>query len=279
MIEVQFKKTRNPNFSWVIPKERFGYQLVKVTGLNPPKANVNTSRISGVDGSQFNSSSVNQRNIVLTYKPIEGNYANTVEDKRLQFIGWFEQNVEIDLCFITARRTAYISGYVESVEYDLFQNPELIQISIICPESNFHAENEETYSLVYKSGTAYDSYYALPEDKSDCDIGYILTITATANIGKMVISVDYNSDHDCSVSNISNGDTIIVNTRKGEKIVKKNGNANFNNYNGDYNPLLNDCDGSDIFYFGIRCYNSDNTQLRGNVLSGNIKIIQLYRGL
>ena len=283
MVGVLFKKASENN--WVELQEKYGYQLIKVTGLNPPKANVNTSRISGIDGSQFNSSTVNQRNIVLTYKPLEGDYQNTVEDKRLEFLGWFEQNVLMDLRFKTAKRDAYISGYVESVEYDLFQNPELIQISIVCPESNFHAGSDDVATIQFESSPVGKAYTTV-DDYSDCEVGFILDITASADISKIIVSRrpdNYaTTDFKFQITGIQNGDKIHVNTNNGSKIVTKNGNMYFNGFSGMYFKLPNYTPSVVPLKVGvdIRCFNSSD-QLIGasGKFTGTMTVRQLYRGL
>lgn len=45
---------------------RSQYSLIHVTGLTPPKANINTSAAGTIDGEFYNSARVNMRNIVLT---------------------------------------------------------------------------------------------------------------------------------------------------------------------------------------------------------------------
>lgn len=44
------------------------YQIVEIDGLNPPKANINSSTVAGMDGTQFISSKLEDRNIVITIK-------------------------------------------------------------------------------------------------------------------------------------------------------------------------------------------------------------------
>ena len=44
------------------------YQVLSVKGLNPPNAQINRSTVAGLDGSKFNSSKLEERNIVITLK-------------------------------------------------------------------------------------------------------------------------------------------------------------------------------------------------------------------
>ena len=60
--------THNPN-----------YTITSIEGLNPAKANINTSVVASFDGSRFNSSRLNERNLVINVvieKDIEQNRIN-----------------------------------------------------------------------------------------------------------------------------------------------------------------------------------------------------------
>ena len=55
------------------------FEIEKIEGLGPPKANINTTEIATNDGSKFNSARSTERNIVL-YLILHG--APTIEDAR-----------------------------------------------------------------------------------------------------------------------------------------------------------------------------------------------------
>ena len=42
------------------------FQVTNIEGLNPPNANINTSNYANSDGSSFNSSKIENRQIVIT---------------------------------------------------------------------------------------------------------------------------------------------------------------------------------------------------------------------
>lgn len=104
------------------------YALIRVDGLNPPPVTINTSTGGTIDGTFYNSSRVQQRNIVLTILP-RGN----VEMNRQRLYKLFPINQRVTLRFFNQNRRVEISGYVEAIEGSLFDNPQTFNISIICP--------------------------------------------------------------------------------------------------------------------------------------------------
>ena len=113
------------------------YTLYKVDGLEPPKANINTSENATTDGSTLNSVKVPQRNLVL-YMSIEGD----VETNRINLYKYFPYKKNIELYYKNDTRDVYIEGYVESINVGHFDEKQIAQISIICPQPYFKAIDE-----------------------------------------------------------------------------------------------------------------------------------------
>lgn len=112
-------------------------QLVSISGLNPPVATINTTGMAGADGSVFNSSKLGNRNIVIELQPI-----NNVENARLLLYSCIKSKKYIKLYITTDNRELYTEGYVESIEVDLNANPQMIQVSIICPDPYLYDVDE-----------------------------------------------------------------------------------------------------------------------------------------
>lgn len=108
------------------------YQVVSITGLNPPQAQINTSSIAGMDGGLFNSAKLQTRNIVITIR-INGD----VERNRLNLYKYFRTKDYCKIYYKNGSRDVFIEGYVENVDCDYFTKSELAQISIICPNPYF----------------------------------------------------------------------------------------------------------------------------------------------
>lgn len=115
------------------------YAVISVQGLTPPATTINTSIAGSIDGSFFNSARAETRNIVITIVlrgDIEGNR------QRLYYL--FPRKKEITLYYKNKNRDVKISGWVETLEGDLFVQKEQMQISIICPRPYFQAVTSNT---------------------------------------------------------------------------------------------------------------------------------------
>lgn len=113
------------------------WQIVSITGLDQPPAQVNLTSIAGLDGSKFNSAKLDTRNLVITLK-LNGE----VEKNRLELYRFFRTKDICTFYYKTASLDVYIKGYVETVECVLFSESETMQVSIICPFPYFASINE-----------------------------------------------------------------------------------------------------------------------------------------
>lgn len=114
------------------------YPVVEVEGLTPSGATINTSTLATTDGSHFNSSRINERNIVLTIVP----EAADVEKARLTLYKYFKPKRNCTLTFKTKYRHVKIDGRVETFEGGLYSAKQAFQISVICPRPFFEDMNE-----------------------------------------------------------------------------------------------------------------------------------------
>ena len=118
-----------------------------ISGLNPPKATINTTESIFKDGSYYNSSKNSDRNIVieLGYRKVPG-FTN-LESIRNKIYELFPIGRDIRLEFITdyLPNPVFIDGYVETNEVSVFTKEPIHIISIICPNPNFY---ENSYTVV-----------------------------------------------------------------------------------------------------------------------------------
>lgn len=112
------------------------YYVVRVTGLTPAAANINTDALAVGDGSLFNSSKVGIRNIVITLKYKEG---INVEEARLALYNVFKTKQWVRIFRKSETRDVYIDGHVETFDGDLYERGQMAAISIICPDPFFKA--------------------------------------------------------------------------------------------------------------------------------------------
>lgn len=121
-----------------------GIAIKSITGLGPNKADINATEYASSDGSMYNSSYVNNRNIVFMFQLLEDPETCLVEDTRHRVYKYFPLKKKITIAIDTDSRTYAIDGYVESVEPDIFQKEEVLQVSVICVNPWFIG-NTKTY--------------------------------------------------------------------------------------------------------------------------------------
>lgn len=118
--------------SITLTQNESNFQVYQIDGLNPPTAQINVSTIAGMDGSKYNSSRLNERNLVI-YVKLRGN----VEANRLLLYSYFPTSQWCKIYYENGSRNVYIEGYVETNEVNSFTNNEIMQVSIVCPNPYF----------------------------------------------------------------------------------------------------------------------------------------------
>lgn len=224
--------------------ESTGFILHDMTGLGPPTANVNTSKVATKDGSKYNSARAEERNIVLPmyFTPIP-----TIEDARHRSYKYFPLKKPVILAFKTDNRECQIVGYVETNEPDICSDREGCQVSIICPNPYFSSiydtvtsfsgveasfefpfSNEDISNPHIEFGKIVVKAENIVRYGGDAESGVQIRIAASATVKNITI---YNVDtrgtmhiyHDKLValtgSGIVKGDEIIITTDKGSRSV------------------------------------------------------------
>ena len=135
-----------------------GFLVEKIEGLGPVKADINMTDLATTDGSLYNSSRLQTRNIVLTF-----NFKNCpdAEAARLKTYRYLPIKRKVMLSVETADRNARVVGYVESNEPDIFSKEVKSVISIICPDPYFYS-NEYGYSPHVITFTGINSEFEFP---------------------------------------------------------------------------------------------------------------------
>lgn len=154
------------------------FDVLSVDGTSPPAAAINTVPIVGLDGTRFNSSRVEQRNIVLSL-----NIHHPIEDNRIVLYRFFRSKRWVRLIYENSHRRVYIDGYVETFENNLWTELQQPQISIICPQPFWISDTD----------TAVDFSNVLPLFEFPFDIpaegiefSQLLTVmTATVDVGEV----------------------------------------------------------------------------------------------
>ena len=212
----QLKLTDNPN-----------YDVLSVEGTNPPKADINTVTVSGSDGSRFNSSRLSERNLVITL-----NIRPPTEENRIYLYKYFRVKHTVRIYYRIENRNAYIDGYVESFENNPFTPLQQPQISVICPEPYWKELDElivnfsNTINLfsfpfsIESQGIEFSRIEHFSQtiiNTGDVATGGIIRFYATAQVSKPVFH-NYTNDTFFGLDmDLYEGDSVIINTQKGEK--------------------------------------------------------------
>lgn len=207
------------------------YQVIKITGLNPPQAQINTTSIVGLDGARFNSAKLNTRNIVLTIK-INGD----VEANRLNLYRYFRTKESCTFYYANDTLDVTINGYVENVECDLFTNNELAQISILCPYPYFKSISQVIadssnvlglfvfpFSINATDPIAFSSLQTSADievyNASESETGATIEINVLDSVSAIQLNNVVTGDTFSLSYNFIAGDKIVINTNKGQKSI------------------------------------------------------------
>jgi hypothetical protein len=117
-----------------------GLLVEEISGLDPVKATITSSSFAQLDGSSYQSSRREERNIVLKVS-LEPDWAagQSVRDLRKQLYAVFMSKSAVTLKFyMSDGNPVWISGRVESFETDLFSAEPAVDISVICFDPDFY---------------------------------------------------------------------------------------------------------------------------------------------
>ena len=108
------------------------YVITSIDGLDPPDATINTTKNANSDGSVFNSSYLNDRQIIITMA-----INSPAEVNRIALYQYFKTKMPLTLHYQNASRNVYINGYVQQMNIGFFDKKQIAQIIIVCPNPYF----------------------------------------------------------------------------------------------------------------------------------------------
>lgn len=220
-------------------------QVMSVSGLAPPKADIKRTSLAVMDGSQVSLIRAPERNIVMTMALLGRN----IEDARREIYEHFPAKGKVNLTVETTRRRLEIECLVESTEVDIFSKMSTAVVSLICPTPWFYlvgsgAVQETSFSGI-ESGFSFpwlnpvndttiefSSIHRAQENNvpysGDVPTGVTISITASATIGDITIhntgtnqmmKISSTMIQTLTGSKISASDQLIITTLQGKKSV------------------------------------------------------------
>lgn len=226
--------------------EKSGLIVRSISGLGPPKANINSTDLATADGALYSSARASTRNIVFN---LQFMFAPTIEDSRQLTYKYFPLKKLVKIEVETDNRSLETSGYVESNQPDIFSKEETTQISILClnpffydpnpsvtqfatvtPTFEFPFSNESISESLIEFGTINLDTRSTIDYVGDVDTGVLITIHALGSVSgsltiynvetqeKMVI--DLEKIKTLIGKDYGSGDDIIISTVSGDKYVQ-----------------------------------------------------------
>lgn len=168
------------------------YVITSIDGIDPPQAVINTTRNASADGSVYNSAYVDNRTITITLAINE-----SAEDNRINLYRYFKPKYPVKLYYKNEERDVYIAGYVQNMPITFFNQKQIAQITIICPDPFFVGAEEgvtefsSVESLFEFPFNIEEAYNILPNTMESETIGGVLF---TVNADKTVEAVGSSSD-------------------------------------------------------------------------------------
>lgn len=226
--------------------EKSGLIVRSISGLGPPKANINSTDLATADGALYSSARASTRNIVFN---LQFMFAPTIEDSRQLTYKYFPLKKLIKIEVETDNRSLETSGYVESNQPDIFSKEETTQISILClnpffydpnpsvtqfatvtPTFEFPFSNESTNENLIEFGTINLDTRSIIDYIGDVDTGVLITIHALGSVSGYLTIYNVETQEKMVVDlakiktligkDYGSGDDIIISTVSGDKYVQ-----------------------------------------------------------
>lgn len=227
-----------------------GLLITEIEGLGPVKASINMTSLATADGDIYNSSRLAGRNIVIKAR---FTYAETIEEARLLSYKFFPIGHKLTFRIKTDNREAETEGYVESNEPNIFSEESDMQVSVLCESPFFFSVDEDGKKQTNFS--AVEANFEFPFENAvgqkelifgrivnkkentvyydgDAETGCIINLHAIGEVKMIDIyniktreHMGIDTDKLAALLNpgsdqgIIYGDTIIINTIKGQKSI------------------------------------------------------------
>lgn len=216
------------------------YQITNIDGFTSSAADVVSSDAPRIDGDVINSVKVRPREIVLDLRVKSG---VRVEDAKRWLMYTVKPKLSGKLRLTQGDRVTEIDGIIEEIDMPRFTKKVVCQITLYCNSPYW----QDAEYIVVEISRILDLHY-FPSDESglafpvdgvafgeynlnnalsyfnegDAETGAVITVIA---LGEVTNPIIYNGDGQYIgvIDSMAAGDVIEINTNRGEKSVKKNG--------------------------------------------------------
>ena len=220
------------------------YLITNIEGTSPPSSTIIRAGVAGQDGSRYNSSTVNERNLVMYIR-----FMSEVEKSRIKLYKYLRTGKYVKFYFSNGTRDVFIEGYIEDMPVNNFSQAETMQVVILCNKPYFNAIDEVLDMMnnvkpllrfpyaTYGNGQPLSVYEKAVEinviNSGDVDSGFELILTARGEVVNPKI-INGNTLEFLGVNfTMEAGDKIIFNTSRGSRsvtLIRDNEQINIFNY-------------------------------------------------
>lgn len=197
-----------------------GFLTQKVEGLGPVKATITSSSFAQLDGSEYQSSRREERNITMNIALEPDWTLETVDTLRDKLYVHFMPKTRVELRFYSDNKPVrYISGMVETCEPDHFSEDPEVNISIICNNPDFV---DQTPQLIIGQTTA-ESLDNIVEYEGSVETGFLFTLFVDRTLSAFTI---YHTDPSGFQQQLDftgellPGDELTIQTTPGSKFAR-----------------------------------------------------------
>lgn len=206
------------------------YSVLKIDGLTPPTATVNTSILALNDGAKVNSARVEPRDIIITLKP-----RFPIGLNRTKLYRYFQIKRNVRMFFKTAYNDVYIDGIVKAIDGDLFAQSQKIVITIFCADPYFKDVKESVIlmsqtidlfefpfdiSSVGKEFSKIDNLKTVNVvNNGDVTSGMIIELSANSEVVNPIIYDRVSTKAMAFEITLAATQSLIINTNQNEKSV------------------------------------------------------------
>ena len=113
------------------------FKIYEFSGLNPPKATINTNETALVDGGTFNSAKVQMRSMNIAFS-VDGD----AEENRLEIYKVIRAKMPIRVYYKSERLDMFIDGYVEDLNFSYWAMKNTCTVAILCPSPYFRGAQQ-----------------------------------------------------------------------------------------------------------------------------------------
>jgi hypothetical protein len=208
------------------------FTITEFSGLNPPKATINTNQSALVDGGTFNSSKLQMRSMNIAFA-VEVDPAQN----RLEIYKVVQSKMPLRVYYKSETLDVFVDGYVENVDFSYWAKKNICTVSVLCPFPYLKAAEEiinelsttipmfrfpfhstATEKLVFGSIDLYNSQVV--ENKGSVETGLTFELYAKNAVTWPKV-IDYETGQSFQINIVMQArDLVTVNTMQGSKSVK-----------------------------------------------------------